>query len=130
MNSTTIKSSSDGATLTFTVISRSSDDVAFDVQVITPWFSGRAPASTFMNGSPSAFFKDMATSWRGWSGAKTWEDLECRVQLIATSDALGHVSLVVELEGQDYDTRLRAKLLLDAGQLEGAASSVEQTLGA
>jgi hypothetical protein len=74
-------------------------------------------------------FRDMANEWQGWNGAKSWEDLERRVSLSATTDSTGHVSITVDLTGQDYETRLRAVLEYEVGQLEEMARAVKGLLG-
>jgi hypothetical protein len=124
-----LKSPQDGSILKFVVTGRSAEAVEFDVFVQTPWFSGRAPASTYFNGSPSSMFNAMAGAWRGWAGQKSWQDLEARVSLAGESDATGHVRLTVELKGQDYDSNLRVVLWYEAGQLEAMAGAVRELLG-
>lgn len=74
-------------------------------------------------------FASMAESWRGWSGEKTWEDLESTVVFTARADATGHISITVELHGPDFDSRLRTVLRYDAGQLEGMAQRIIALLG-
>jgi len=71
----------------------------------------------------------MADEWQGWKGSKSWKDLEDRVSLSGTTDSTGHVSLTVDLAGQDYETRLRVVLEYEAGQLDAMASSVAGLLG-
>lgn len=124
------KSVKDGSALSFTVIRRTSDGESdFEVEVKTPWFSGVAPASTYFVGPPSAMFRAMADEWQGWKGSKEWKDLEERVAFSATSDSSGHIALSVELTGQDYDSRLRAMLHFEAGQLERMANEIHLLLG-
>jgi hypothetical protein len=62
LKSISIKSPRDGSEFTLTVLERRGGEVEFEVSVRTPWYSGRAPASTFMNGSPSLLFEEMARS--------------------------------------------------------------------
>jgi hypothetical protein len=83
-----------------------------------------------MVGSPAQLFREMANEWKGWKTPKTWADLEDRVKLSATTDSTGHVSLTVELAGPDYDSRLKAIVIYDAGQLERMATDVEELLSA
>jgi hypothetical protein len=82
MDTVTLKSPDDGSILIMQVTERREGEVEFEVSVRTPWFSGRAPASTYMNGSPSAMFKAMALEWRGWAGERTWQDLDRRVSFL------------------------------------------------
>jgi len=69
-------------------------------------------------------FRDMAAEWMGWAGEKTWSDLENSVEIVATSDKTGHISLRITLNGQDGDTQLRTCLKFEAGQLESFAEEV------
>lgn len=129
MDTVTLKSPDDGSILIMQVTERREGEVEFEVSVRTPWFSGRAPASTFMNGSPSAMFNAMALEWRGWAGERSWQDLDRRVSFSATSDSTGHISIVVVLTGHDYDSCLRVVLRFEAGQLDDMAFSVGEALG-
>lgn len=129
MDTAILKSPDDGSILIMQVTERREGEVEFEVSVRTPWFSGRAPASTYMNGSPSAMFKAMALEWRGWVGERNWQDLDRRVSFSATSDSTGHISIAVVLTGQDYDSCLRVILRFEAGQLNDMASSVGEALG-
>jgi hypothetical protein len=129
MTSLELKSPRDGSILGLRVVSRDAEEVEFEVSVRTPWFSGRAHASTFMSGSPSAMFRAMAQEWRGWKEAKSWRDLEDRVSLSGITDSTGHVSITVELTGQDYESRLRVVLGYEAGQLEEMANAIAELLG-
>ena len=124
-----LKSSVDGSTLTFSKTASSRDGIDFDVAVRTPFFAGVAPASTYLNGSPSLMFAEMAKEWRGWKGTKRWSDLEKRVTFEAECDSLGHIKLVVELIGQDYDAKLRVLLGFDSGQLDAIHQSIAELLG-
>jgi hypothetical protein len=74
----------------------------------------------------AAFFRDLATHWRGWLGEKRWESLEHQLSLRGKSDSLGHTRLLVELTGgPEWDWRLSGPILLEAGQLEQLAADVE-----
>jgi hypothetical protein len=129
MTSLEFKSPLDGSILGLRIVSRDATEVVFEVSVHTPWFTGRVHASTFVNGSPSAMFRAMAQEWRGWKEAKSWRDLEDRVSMSGTADSRGHVSITVELTGQDYESRLRVVLGYEAGQLEEMANAVAELLG-
>ena len=129
MTALELKSPRDGSVLRFQLVKRYEEEVEFEVSVQTPWFTGRAPSSTFMNGPPSAMFRAMANEWQGWKGSKSWKDLEDRVSLSGVTDSTGHVSITVDLVGQDYETRLRVVIEYEAGQLEEMASTVARLLG-
>ncbi|TAG26075.1 MAG: hypothetical protein EAZ37_10585 [Burkholderiales bacterium] len=74
-------------------------------------------------------FRAMALEWQGWNEAKNWSDIENRVSLSSKIDSLGHVSIAVELNGQDYDSKLRVIVQFDAGQLDEMADAVSGLLG-
>ena len=119
-----LKSPDAGSVLAFTIRERLKEEISFDVSVQTPWFSGVAASSTFMVLPLPDLFHDMAAEWMGWAGEKTWSDLETNVEIAATSDKTGHISLRVTLNGQDGDTQLRTCLKFEAGQLENFAKEV------
>jgi primase-polymerase (primpol)-like protein len=123
------KSSEDGAAISFAITRRwQDDDTSFDVTVKTPWFVGRAEASTHVSGSPAKLFREMANEWKGWKNPKTWADLEDRVKLSASSDSTGHVRITVELRGPDYDSALKAIIVYEAGQLDRMATEIAELL--
>ena len=124
-----LKSSVDGSTLAFTKTSSSEDGIDFNVAVRTRFFSGIASGSTYHNGSPSLLFAEMAKEWRGWKGTKSWSDLDRRVTFEAECDSLGHIQLVVELVGQDYDSKLRVLLSFESGQLDFIHQAIAGLLG-
>ncbi len=121
---TVIWSSVDGGSLTLRRIS--ADRML--VEARNEHFWGRTECDIFSVDSPAAFFAEMANEWRGWKGTKEWSDREDALQLSATIDNLGHVSLDVKLWGTDYSTRLQITLVLDAGQLEDIARRVMKTV--
>lgn len=123
------KSPDDGSLLTFDVISNQKEEILFNVTVKTPWFSGQAPSSTFMVLTPADLFEEMAAEWTGWKMKKTWSDLEQRVLFEATSDDTGHVCLTLVIQGQDYDSQLRVRLMFEAGQLESMANELSRLFG-
>ena len=47
----------------------------------------------------SEFFSGLAHDWRRWSGERSHESLEGHLQITASCDSLGHVSLRVILRG-------------------------------
>lgn len=84
-------------------------------------FEGTIRVSTIGVGSPASFFADMAQDWRGWTGEKSWSDLEERLVLVATTDSLGHVSISITLRDASYDTHIETTLIVNAGELDGLA---------
>lgn len=48
-------------------------------------------------------FSDLADSWRGWEGEKSWESIEHDLRIAAVSDILGHCLLTFTLrDGRNY----------------------------
>jgi hypothetical protein len=123
------KSSENGSLLSFQKTNQWNDEIEFEVSVRTHHFSGKSTATTFINGSPSSLFNEMAKDWRGWHGTKTWSDLESKVAINASIDALGHVTLEIKLQGTDHVNYLHVCLLFDAGQLEDMANQITELLG-
>ena len=77
------------------------------------------------------FFEDLAASWRGWSGERTYESIEHDLRIVATHD--GHVRLRVRLwQSADPDGwKLETALRLDAGeQLSRAAQDISAVVRA
>jgi hypothetical protein len=77
------------------------------------------------------FFKDLATNWRGWEGAKTHESLEGHIRISCTADRLGHVTVRVYLRGdmQGSDWRAEDSIHLEAGQLDNLAAAARDYFG-
>ena len=123
------KSPTDGSTVAIQFVRRWKSETEFEVHVKTPSFSGCCRASTYLSGSPSRMFREMAAEWRGWKGTKDWSDLESRVKLAGSADSTGHITLTVELVGSDSESHLRVALRFDAGQLDEMAASVSELLG-
>ena len=72
------------------------------------------------------FFQDLAKNWKGWDGEKSWESLEGDLDIFASSDKLGHVTLTFRLgnanRGLDEDWVLVVKMSTEAGLLDDIAS--------
>ena len=83
-------------------------------------------ASSFMASSLSAYFNDIANSWRGWEGEKKWATLEGELEFTATADNIGHVKLGILLRPPytGFQWELRSALELEAGQLDAIAEEV------
>jgi hypothetical protein len=52
----------------------------------------------------AGFFEDLADSWKGWDGEKSWRSIEHELLITATSDALGHCLLTFTLRDGPNDT--------------------------
>jgi len=74
-------------------------------------------------GGLTAFFGDIAASWKGWEGTKSWAPLESTLSMSARTDRGGHVFLDVTLASGAGDSwRVFAPLVLEAGQLQRIAA--------
>ena len=123
-NATIIQSAHDGTTLEF----GERDRDYYRVKLTGPNFQGDCRVYSY-EPTPgiSAFFQEMAGSWRGWQGAKQWASLEGELKLDATTDTTGHICLLVELCSgpSPFRWRVSAVLLLEAGSMERIAQQIE-----
>ncbi|MDQ3685222.1 MAG: DUF6228 family protein [Acidobacteriota bacterium] len=80
--------------------------------------------------SLALLFEELATSWKGWEGAKEWSSVEGDFSLSCKSDGLGHVAIEVTLKSGLYedDWRVKAVVHVDAGRLDEIARKVSQFL--
>ena len=124
-HSATIKSAHDGTTVEFSDFTGG----YYRVGLSGPDLHGVCQVYAYEPGTgPDKFFRDLATSWRGWQGKKEWSSLEGELRFSATCDSTGHTSLSVRLRSGPYpfDWSLSAVLLIEAGQLERVASDIEK----
>jgi uncharacterized protein DUF6228 len=122
--SVTIKSVKDATRLT---LSKAVGD-RFETKLESIDFSGRVIASTYVVGSPSELFDEMARDWKGWQGTKEWVPLENEMSLTASSDQTRHISLRVAMRApcDPADWGLTATLELEAGGLAELARTVRK----
>ena len=86
--------------------------------------SAQARVGTYMSAGLAKMFAEMAASWRGWTGTKSWNSLEGELHLTAEADRTGHVTLTAELrEGMPPVWTVVLLLTVEAGQLEDLARS-------
>lgn len=121
---TVITSSKDGSYVRL----RRIDAGRLHIEAGNEHFSGQTECDIHDLDSPTALFAEMASEWRGWNGTKEWSDREDALQLSATVNSLGHVSLDVAIRGVDCSSRLHITLALDAGQLEDIADRVSKAV--
>ncbi|WP_019142744.1 DUF6228 family protein [Noviherbaspirillum massiliense] len=78
--------------------------------------------------SPAGFFGGLANEWSGWKGEKGWGAIEGEYNLLATSDSLGHITLVAELNLNDVVPGWSGSvsLIVEAGQLEQLAHDAKE----
>ena len=109
--------------VTFCRPARSNDGLleSFVVRIVEPGLTAEAPVgnSPYIQG-PEILFREMAESWRGWSGEKSWNALEGELALTATADSQGHITVRVQVRsGSCFDGwSLTSFAFLEAGQLE------------
>jgi hypothetical protein len=68
---------------------------------------------------PSKFFSDLADKWQGWEGQIKWRSMEAELELIATSDLLGHIWICANVRPDAHPAKWRAtaSVMVEAGQL-------------
>ena len=76
---------------------------------------------------PTQLFNEMAADWKGWSGKKSWNALDGELEMEATADSIGHVTLRLTIPGYESSQLWSAqgRLLVEAGQLERLAQDAE-----
>jgi hypothetical protein len=82
------------------------------------------------------FFADIASSWRGWDGAKEWARGSGEVRLAASHDGIGHVVLRVTMRAHWNGSRpypdewtVSGALALEPGSLDETARRMSDLLG-
>lgn len=84
--------------------------------------SARARVGTYMSTGLAELFAEMAASWRGWTGKKSWASLEGELHLSAEADRTGHITVTAELrEGMPPVWTVVLLLTVEAGQLDALA---------
>ena len=80
---------------------------------------------------PEIFFQDIAQDWRGWDGEKTWHSLDGELDLTATSDLRGHITIRVQLQptAGPEGWRVTSYAYAEAGQLDSLSRRVAQFFG-
>jgi hypothetical protein len=123
-SSATIKSAHDGTTLEFSAPNSN----YYNASLCGSDFRGTASVYSYKPAHLAQFFRDLAIHWNGWTGQKEWGSLEGELTLVATIDSTGHIHLSVRLRSgpHPFNWKLSAVLLIEAGQLEQIASSMER----
>jgi hypothetical protein len=130
-----IKSSRDGSTLEFCDFApeySDADSKSFLLKASTRGWSIEQRASAYLAADLGAYFTDLATHWQGWKGRKLWSTLEGELELSASSDSVGHITLAFSLN-QGFSGgawRLQGELELEAGALESLATEVREVWSA
>ena len=125
MNALNIKSSYGSDEVSFSLGTNRAD---LYCEIKVSGFSGRVIADIYGDTTDdlSDFFEDLAAHWQGWKGTKVWSSLGEEIQLLASSDALGHVTLFINL--RTNQTTLQTTITMDAGELEGIAKDATDWL--
>jgi hypothetical protein len=67
--------------------------------------------------SLGAFLMDLAESWRGWEGERTWRSLESHLAVSATTDGQGHNAITFTLRNSPtWSWTASLTILVDAGE--------------
>lgn len=119
-----IRSSCSDASITF--CERDGDD--FTVLVSDRAFNVRRTVYGYLQYPELVrLFKRMADAWDGWPGAMMWSSLENEMELVATHDRLGHITLGLKLRhpgiAEPWD--MQAHVTVDAGQLDRIAQEMD-----
>lgn len=82
-------------------------------------------------GGLADFFATLAEDWRGWKGGRRWASLEDDLELEATHDGLGTITLTARLRTEAFAQhrwRAAAQIVLDAGGLDRIARDARRLL--
>jgi Family of unknown function (DUF6228) len=73
---------------------------------------------------PTQLFEELASNWKGWEGVKTWLAIEGELELRATCDRIGHVTVAVSISPHVHAGQWSALagVTIEAGQLERLAT--------
>jgi len=107
------------------------DGCYFNVSMISTPLSASVRVYEIQPQSWSTFFEDIAANWKGWTGSKEKESLEGHLNVKATSDSLGHVSLHARLSDYASGKSWCAEdvVIVEAGQLDTIARHAKMFFG-
>lgn len=103
------------------------EGIEFICEVQGAGFRGAIGSDTGYRNSPSVFFHGIASECLGWEGEKIWWS-EFEVELKATSDRCGHITLFVTLRTYQGE-ELSIPVSLEAGALADLAMRAEKIFG-
>ena len=73
------------------------------------------------------FWEELASSWKGWSGERTWSSLEGDLKFTATSDNLGHITIRCHLSSGGFEGwSITVWLHCEAGALDSLARKADR----
>ena len=98
-------------------------DVAAEGLSATAWV-----ANPGWSHPPSQLFDELASNWAGWKRAQRWHSAEGELQITATMDATGHVTLSFELPASTTSSVWSAvvRVRTEAGRLESLAEGARR----
>lgn len=76
---------------------------------------------------PAQLLQALVPVWRGWQGKKSWCSMEGELEIDATSDHTGHITLLIRIPGYVQATpwSAEANVVVEAGQIEAVAHAAE-----
>jgi Family of unknown function (DUF6228) len=75
---------------------------------------------------PTQLFQELVPYWTGWKGQKSWRSLEGELEIDATCDLTGHITLLISIPANGHTLwSAQAGVLIEAGQLEAVARSAD-----
>ena len=75
---------------------------------------------------PTQLLQALVPCWSGWEGKKSWYSMEGELEIDATSDRTGHITLLVRIPGDSaVSWSALARVVIEAGQLEAVAQAAE-----
>ncbi|MGH9814311.1 MAG: DUF6228 family protein [Candidatus Acidiferrales bacterium] len=99
---------------------------SFSASLIEEELSARVDVAQIGGGDGlDSYWASLAEEWRGWTGSKVWKSHEQDLELAATSDGKGHISLKVTLNRGSASAsgwQAQTTLVIEAGQLDRIAS--------
>lgn len=105
----------------------------FSIELAAPSFRASVTVENPGYGHPpSQLFGELAGNWRGWQGAKTWLSLEGELEIQATSDSTGHVTLQFKVPAYVAGPSAwsaQCSVVVEAGQLERLAQESHEFFG-
>jgi len=124
-----IECTKSGAALRLSSYGRHRDDphgdAGFVAQITSDGLDAASEVYDVAHTDWTHFFDDLAAHWRGWVGAKEVASIEDHLQLSATTDSTGHITLQCRLRSAPAEVPwlVTVSLHLEAGQLSRLAEA-------
>jgi hypothetical protein len=103
----------------------------FTVQLTDAHLSASARVYAYMSHGLAEMFRDVAGSWRDFTGPQAWSSLEGEFVLDVTHDGLGHFTISAALRSgrDDRDWLVRSTVMIETAQLDRIASESARFIG-